>query len=170
MHSAQYFQLVSLSPQHLRIWPLRRQTLAFCTHTLEIWLGYLGLPFPKVATFTCSFGACDVSVSVFNMSFSGADVRGLDLVRAAETGWSAQPINSLLVLCDLFRLPLSLWSRRPNQWTYALPNRLQSCVSGRSVKRYASAQRGFSDKAIGTKAKRENNILKQLTPTFELSS
>lgn len=42
------------------------------------------LAFPKVTTFTCSFGAFDVNVSVFNMSFSGADVRGLGLVRATE--------------------------------------------------------------------------------------
>lgn len=42
------------------------------------------LAFPKVTTFTCSFGAFDVNVSVFNMSFSGADVRGLCLVKAAE--------------------------------------------------------------------------------------
>ncbi len=42
------------------------------------------LTFPKVTTFTCSFGAFDVNVSVFNMSFSGVDVRGLSLVKAAE--------------------------------------------------------------------------------------
>lgn len=42
------------------------------------------LAFQKVTTFTCSFGATDVNVSVFNMSFSGADVGGPDLVRAAE--------------------------------------------------------------------------------------
>lgn len=42
------------------------------------------LAFPKVTTFTCSFGAFDVNVSVFNMSFPGTDVRGLGLVRAAE--------------------------------------------------------------------------------------
>lgn len=42
------------------------------------------LAFPKVTTFTCSFGAFDVNVSVFNMSFSWADVRGLGLVRAVE--------------------------------------------------------------------------------------
>lgn len=40
------------------------------------------LAFPKVTTFTCSFGACDVNVSLFNMSFCGADVRGPGLVGA----------------------------------------------------------------------------------------
>lgn len=42
------------------------------------------LAFPKVTTFTCSFGAFDVSVSVFNMSFPRTDVRDMGLVRAAE--------------------------------------------------------------------------------------
>lgn len=42
------------------------------------------LAFPKVTTFTCSFGACDVNVSLFNMSFCGADVRGPGLVGAAR--------------------------------------------------------------------------------------
>lgn len=45
--------------------------------------GYIiQLEFPKVTTFTCSFGACDVNVSLFNMSFCGADVRGPSLVGA----------------------------------------------------------------------------------------
>lgn len=38
-HSAQYLELISLSPQHLGIWPLRCWTLAFYMH-FQIWLCY----------------------------------------------------------------------------------------------------------------------------------
>lgn len=69
------------------------------------------LAFPKVTTFTCSFGALDVNVSMFNMSFSGADVRGLGLVRAAEgADWHHQSIlcmpSVIFSVChSLFDLP-----------------------------------------------------------------
>ncbi len=71
------------------------------------------LAFPKVTTFACSFGAFDVNVSVFNMSFSGADVRGLGLVRAAEEadrhGWSILSRQSVIFsACHSFFDPSGL--------------------------------------------------------------
>lgn len=52
------------------------------------------LAFSKVTTFTCSFGAFNVGVSVFNMSFPGADVGGLGLVRTAEgAAWYHRSIH-----------------------------------------------------------------------------
>lgn len=63
---------------------LRCRTLPFYMY-FQIWLCYSTVwHFQRSQPFTCSFGAFDVNVSVFNVSFSGADVRGLGLVRAAE--------------------------------------------------------------------------------------
>lgn len=63
------------------------------------------LAFPKV-TFACSFGAFDVNVSVFNTSFSGADVRGLGLIRAAEGADRHRRSILSRPPCDLF-LPVT---------------------------------------------------------------
>lgn len=52
------------------------------------------LAFTKVTTFTCSFGAFDVNVFMFNMSFCGADVTGPGLVGADphSNQFSAGPV------------------------------------------------------------------------------
>lgn len=74
---------LSHSPQH---WDLTTQMLnSGILHAPPILVMLFNcLAFPKVTTFTCSFGVFDVNVSVFSMSFSRADVRCLGLVRAAE--------------------------------------------------------------------------------------
>lgn len=95
VHSAQYFQLVSLSHQHLGVWPLRCRTLAFYM-VFEIWLCYSTVwHFQRLQPLLVHLVPFDVNVSVFNMSFSGAGVRGLGFDRAAEgADWHQQSILS----------------------------------------------------------------------------
>lgn len=95
-------------------------------------------------------------IFAFDTGFRGAGCQ------RSGPGWgrSAQPINSQHALWDPSSLPPLLWSRGPNLWPYHLLNMLQNYSSSGSVKRSARAQRGLSDKAMGTKAregKKEKN-------------
>lgn len=74
-------------------------------------------------------------------------------------GRSSLPINSQQAPCDLFCLPLFLWSGRPNLWPDSLLNRPRNNSSSRSVKGCAGAQQGHSDKAIGTKVREKKKTL-----------
>lgn len=92
---SQYFQLVSLLPQHLESWPLTCWTLAFCMY-FQIWLCYstvwhfqrsqplLVHLVPSMSMFLCSARV-----------FPGQDVRGLGPCYYCRRGWSAPSINSL---------------------------------------------------------------------------
>lgn len=106
-------------------------------------------------------------IFVFDTGFCGAGCQ-----RSGPLwGRSAQPINSQHALWDPSSLPPLLWSHRPNLWPYDLLNMLQNYSSSGSVKRSARAQRGLSDKAMGTKAREgeENKTGEQLTPSFSMS-
>lgn len=105
------------------------------------------LAFPKVTTFACSFGAFDFNVSVSNMSFSGADVRGLGLVRAVEV--ADRPRRSILnrssVIFSACHFPLDLPGliNAPTVYTQAAELQFQcTCTSG---VRCAGAQQALFD-------------------------
>lgn len=122
--SAHYFQLVSLSPQHLGIWPLRCRTLAFCM-ILQIWVCYSTVwHFQRLQPLLVHLVS---SMSMFLCStwvFPG-HMWGL------QTGWSAPTINSQQAFCDLYCLSFLPCSSSSNQWTWGLSNRLQNrqCTS-----------------------------------------
>jgi hypothetical protein len=86
----------------------RRNAIQHCgiLHALPKCVGLFNrVAFPKVMAFLCSYGAFDVNVSVFNISFLSAFVSGLIPVRSAEMAYQ-----------HLFHLSLSLSSPRPNRW------------------------------------------------------
>lgn len=124
------------------------------------------LAFPKVTTFTCSFGACDVNVSVFNMSFSGAGVRGLGLVRATEgADWHHRSILSRpSVIFPAWRSFFDPSGLINEPTVYSVGRRATVAAEGMC---HCTARTIWQ--AGGAKA-RENNIIKQLTSSFSLSS
>lgn len=101
------------------------------------------LAFPKVTTFTCSFDAFDVSVSMLNMSFPGADVRGLGLVKATERAEALPSTSSRQVLCDLFCLSLFPWSSQPDQCGWGLSNRLKNYQASGCIARFTGNLQGL---------------------------
>lgn len=135
----------SVFPASLSPAPLEQN---FCTRS-QIRLGYLTVwHFWKVTTFACSFGAFNVNFCVRHRFLRAGCQRS-----GPRWGRSGQPINSQHALWDPSSLPPLLWSHSPNLWPYDLLNMLQNYSSSRSVKRSARAQRGLSDKAMGTKAR-----------------
>lgn len=120
-HDSFYLESRSAFPAwHLWIWPLLAVPHSGISHVRPNLVVLLNcLSFPKVTTFTCSFGALDVNVSVFNMSFSGAGVRGLALVRAVEGAdrynWSI-PSRAPAIFSACHSVSDSV----PNQWTYRI--------------------------------------------------
>lgn len=107
-------------------------------------------------------------IFVFDTGFCGAGCQR----SGPRWGRSAQPINPQHALWDPSSLPPLLWSHRPNLWPHDLLNMLQNYSSSGSVKRSARAQRGLSDKAVGTKAregKKKEKTVEQLTPSFSMS-
>lgn len=128
------------------------------------------LAFPKVTTFTCSFGAFNVSVSVFNMSFfpPPGQISGVwALVRATERAdrHYQSVLTRLAVVLTACRclLDLSGQINEPTVWVTQQAAKLhfqQMC---------GKMQQGLFDKPSGAVAK-ENTLFKQLTPSFFLSS
>lgn len=124
------------------------------------------LAFPKVTTFTCSFGACDVNVSVFNMSFSGAGVRGPGLVRATEgADWHRRSILSRpSVIFPAWRSFFDPSGLINEPTVYSLGCRATVAAEGMC---HCTARTIWQ--AGGAKA-RENNKIKQLTSSFSWST
>lgn len=91
----------------------RRNAVQHCgiLHALPKCVGLFNrVAFPKVMAFLCSYGAFDVNVSVFNISFSSAFVSGLIPVRAAEMAYQQEGLilSQLPVIFSTCHSPLHL--------------------------------------------------------------